>query len=72
MCKAGAGRLRWAALDADAVDGAVIHFALVKFAVFGAGRYVALKYFADGWWKTRADTEASGSIMWPSVSWMPI
>ncbi len=36
-----------------------------------SGRYVALKYLADGWWKTRAETEASGSIMWPSVSWMP-
>jgi hypothetical protein len=24
---------------------------------------VALKYFAAGWWKTTAETEASGSIM---------
>ncbi len=30
------------------------------------------KYTASGWWKTIADTEASGSIMKPSVSAMPI
>jgi len=34
--------------------------------------YSALKYFASGWWKTSADTEASGSIMKPSVRWIPI
>ena len=28
-----------------------------------ARTYVALKYLAAGWWKTRAETEASGSIM---------
>ena len=32
----------------------------------------ALKYFASGWWKTSADTDASGSIMKPSVSCMPM
>src|SRR5713101_6492854 len=32
----------------------------------------ALKYLASGWWKTRADTEASGSIMKPSVRPRPI
>jgi hypothetical protein len=37
-----------------------------------SGSYVALKYLADGWWKTSAETEASGSIMWPSVRWRPI
>src|SRR5262249_8775326 len=32
----------------------------------------ALKYLASGWWKTRAETEASGSIMNPSVRLRPI
>ena len=31
----------------------------------------ALKYFAAGWWKTSAETDASGSIMNPSVRAMP-
>ena len=26
-----------------------------------------MKYLASGWWKTSAETEASGSIMKPSV-----
>ena len=36
------------------------------------GHQSALKYFAAGWWKTSAETEASGSIMKPSVSRTPI
>jgi hypothetical protein len=38
---------------------------------FEAGQS-ALKYFASGWWKTSAETEASGSIMKPSVRASPI
>lgn len=34
--------------------------------------YSALKYFAAGWWNTTAETDASGSIMNPSVSCTPI
>src|SRR5262249_7615637 len=32
----------------------------------------ALKYLASGWWNTSADTDASGSIMNPSVRPRPI
>ncbi len=45
----------------------------LKTAGEGRGRQsAALKYFASGWWKTSADTDASGSIMKPSVSVTPI
>ncbi len=74
--EAGGDEVREAQNSQDALDARrLISLGLDELKTAGEGRgrqSAALKYFASGWWKTSADTDASGSIMKPSVSVTPI
>ena len=58
-------------VDQEAVEPRQPGIERAKPIAFRAQGY-ALKYFAAGWWNTSADTEASGSIMKPSVRRTPM